>query len=64
MSYIGIVRYFRRPFDYICHDGQDKYSEAVARFCVWLQSGTNCECCKGMRILAAFLGGLVLGAWL
>lgn len=64
MSYIGIVRYFRRPFDYICHDGKDKYSEAVARFCVWLQSGTTCECCKGMRILVAFLGGVVLGAWL
>lgn len=63
---LSVVRIFRKPFDYICHDdGTDApIRERIARFCTWFASGTDCLCCIGMRVPVAFVIGVMVGVLL
>lgn len=62
---LDIIRFLRKPFDYICHDdgSHAPIREQIARICAWFASGTDCRCCIGMRIPFAFAVGLLVG-WL
>ena len=63
--FLPIIRFFRRPFDYICHDrGVEDVWAKLGDFCAWFASGTDCRCCIGMRVPFAFAIGLLVGLWL
>lgn len=60
-SILKVIRFLRKPFDYVCHVDNDDGFGKLGYLFAWFASGTDCRCCIGMRIPFAFLIGLVLG---
>lgn len=60
-KFIKIIRWLRQPFDYICHIETKGWQGKIGDAFAWLASGTDCRCCIGMRVAAAFVVGLIIG---
>lgn len=58
---IKLIRWLRRPFDYVCHIETGGFAGKIGDLCAWFASGTECRCCIGMRIPFAFFLGLLIG---